>query len=490
MGSACCVAARPQELPLYNDRRPLGRRESHWRTNGGFSPSVHPHWDNKLQAEDDVATTSSVQFQRALSSNNRGNRVPSSHFLNHQRTLSENVPNEGSPSDSFQAPKWLNSPNHVRDTGDFVHAPPDLISNPSVTQLSSKEGEHTLGSSTVSNTPEATPPYLNSLSFSSKRSRSQPPSYRRSIGSSLFFSRHPHHSSRHSLSRQISDSRIHARSVSNSSPVPLLEGRHSFKLSGSSGDSTVGFHGGASDWWSMQTFSDLVASSRRARLRWMDASSPSDFRWASNKESMDRVMVEAERIRASSSEPASLSSHVDLQTCGICSKLLTQKSPWSAQKMVASNDLSVIAVLVCGHVYHAECLEQVTPEVCCQDPPCPVCVECENMVSRQQKSVEQVTGHKNGSRVSALHGQFSRNKLSRIGVANDDIPASETLAGFHSSSTKDCLFGDDGVRLSSSSDKGFFRKSFSKKHFLFRGKSVKNVVPSNHVHKKGFWGRQ
>ena len=121
------MATRTQELPLYNDRRPLGRRESHWRTNGGFSPSIHPHWDNKLQAEDDVGTTSSVQFQRALSSNNRGNRVPSSHFLNHHRTVLENVPNEGSPSDSFQAPKWLNSPIRVRDTGDFVHAPPGNI---------------------------------------------------------------------------------------------------------------------------------------------------------------------------------------------------------------------------------------------------------------------------------------------------------------------------------------------------------------------------
>ena len=95
------------------------------------------------------------------------------------------------------------------------------------------QGEQTLGSSTVSNTPEATPPYLNSSSISSKRSRSQPPSCRRTIGSSLFLSRHPHHSSRHSLSR-------HAQSASNSSPVALLEGRHSFKLPGDSGDSTVG----------------------------------------------------------------------------------------------------------------------------------------------------------------------------------------------------------------------------------------------------------
>ena len=40
----------------------------------------------------------------------------------------------------------------------------------------------------------------------------------------------------------------------------------------------------------------------------------------------------------------------------------------------SSTDLSVVAVLVCGHVYHAECLEQKTRHEDIRDPPCPLCV--------------------------------------------------------------------------------------------------------------------
>eukprot|EP01018_Ginkgo_biloba_P008746 Gb_23224 [translate_table: standard] len=492
MGSVCCVAARPEHSSLNNHRRPMGLQEPRWRTNGGFSPPIYSQWDDKSQAEDDVAAMSSMQFQRALSLNSRGSRVASPHFSSHQRTISGIGPNEGSPSDSFRASKWLNSPILLRNAGDSVHAPADLISSPSITQTSSKEGGHSVGSSTVSNTPESTPPHLNMLEFSSAHSKNQPPSsHRHSIGSNLFFSRRPHHISSHPLSRQISDSRIHARNAVNGSSMPLSEGRHSFKLSGSSGDSMVGSHGGASDWWSMQTFSDLVASSRRERLRWTDASSPSDFRWAPGKESMDRATLAGERIRANGSQAASLSSSVDVQSCAICSKLITQRSPWSAQKVIASNDLSVVAVLACGHVYHAECLEKATPEGSQQDPPCPVCVASENMIVNGQKSVEQSASCKGRTRACASHGQSSRNKISRIGVAYDDAVGSEVPSGFKFSCSKDSRSSGNGIKLSSSSsEKSFLSKSFSKRHFFFRGKSVKNLAVSDHVYKKGFWGKQ
>lgn len=38
-----------------------------------------------------------------------------------------------------------------------------------------------------------------------------------------------------------------------------------------------------------------------------------------------------------------------------------------------SCELSAVAVLVCGHVYHANCLEQRTPFEELHDPTCPVC---------------------------------------------------------------------------------------------------------------------
>lgn len=478
MGSVCCVAGRPRDL-LTNEGGRIGLREPHWQSNVGLSTSTYPHWDVKLQGEDDVTALSSMRLQRTLSSNSGGSRVASSRFSTHQNG---NVRNEGSPSDSFRASKWSNSPGHVRNAEDFG-SQPDLVSSPSITQTSSKEGGHSAGSSTVSNTPEATPPHLSDSNFSSTRSKSQSSSRRRSIGGNLFFSRRPHHSSGHPLLRQVSDSRIHARNAPNSSPVPLFEGRHSFKLSGSSGDSTVGPHGGASDCWSMQTFSDLVASSRRERLRWTDASSPSDFRWAPGRESMDRATLAAERIRVNSSQAASGPSGGDVQACGICSKLLTQRSPWSAQKMVASNDLCVTAVLVCGHVYHAECLEQVTPEACSLDPSCPVCSASENDVSKGQKLVGQVNVCKNNSKDFSSNCQFSRNKLSRIGVANDDVTTYEGLSNFKSFKSKSCLSINDGMKLpSSSNEKSFLNKSFSKKHFFFRGKSSKTLLSDDSIH--------
>nr|GEU70401.1 hypothetical protein [Tanacetum cinerariifolium] len=46
--------------------------------------------------------------------------------------------------------------------------------------------------------------------------------------------------------------------------------------------------------------------------------------------------------------------------CGLCS--------------VSTSDLCVAAVLVCGHVYHADCLETKTPYADRRDPPCPLCV--------------------------------------------------------------------------------------------------------------------
>ncbi|KAL6221628.1 hypothetical protein ACLB2K_005024 [Fragaria x ananassa] len=59
--------------------------------------------------------------------------------------------------------------------------------------------------------------------------------------------------------------------------------------------------------------------------------------------------------------------------CGICQKPLRRK-PLFLGTTLSSTEVSVVAVLVCGHVYHTECLEQKTSfeERC--DPPCPLCV--------------------------------------------------------------------------------------------------------------------
>ncbi|XP_050215162.1 uncharacterized protein LOC126666203 isoform X2 [Mercurialis annua] len=60
------------------------------------------------------------------------------------------------------------------------------------------------------------------------------------------------------------------------------------------------------------------------------------------------------------------------KTCGVCQKMLRRK-PCFLGDTLSSGECSIVAVLVCGHVYHAECLEQRTSLEERRDPPCPLC---------------------------------------------------------------------------------------------------------------------
>ncbi|XP_019150509.1 PREDICTED: uncharacterized protein LOC109147306 [Ipomoea nil] len=58
--------------------------------------------------------------------------------------------------------------------------------------------------------------------------------------------------------------------------------------------------------------------------------------------------------------------------CSLCQKFM-RKKPCILETVVHSSDHSVAAVLSCGHVYHADCLEERTPHEDRWDPPCPQC---------------------------------------------------------------------------------------------------------------------
>uniref|UniRef100_A0A5B6ZDE1 RING-type domain-containing protein n=1 Tax=Davidia involucrata TaxID=16924 RepID=A0A5B6ZDE1_DAVIN len=90
-------------------------------------------------------------------------------------------------------------------------------------------------------------------------------------------------------------------------------------------------------------------------------------------ESWEKAYCKLERIRSSSLAMDAVSADVVKMVCAICQKLLGRK-PYILGNTLSSSDLSVVAVLVCGHVYHADCLEQRTCHEDRQDPPCPLCV--------------------------------------------------------------------------------------------------------------------
>ncbi|XP_038987487.1 uncharacterized protein LOC120112380 [Phoenix dactylifera] len=63
------------------------------------------------------------------------------------------------------------------------------------------------------------------------------------------------------------------------------------------------------------------------------------------------------KLANSSTQLSSTSLYSDSQMCRVCSKVLNDRSLWSSQKLVLNKEISVVAILVCGHVFHANCLE-------------------------------------------------------------------------------------------------------------------------------------
>lgn len=99
--------------------------------------------------------------------------------------------------------------------------------------------------------------------------------------------------------------------------------------------------------------------------------SKSDF--GQHTGSREKAFFRPERIRSSSSVVDAASLDMVRMVCGICQRPLRRK-PYCLENVLSSSELSVVAVLVCGHVYHADCLEQRTCHEDRQDPPCPLCV--------------------------------------------------------------------------------------------------------------------
>ncbi|KAK9129115.1 hypothetical protein Syun_017912 [Stephania yunnanensis] len=193
---------------------------------------------------------------------------------------------------------------------------------------------------------------------------------------------------------------------------------------------------------------DPSLTSRREGFRWSNASS---FDMGNDGENIDVA-----------ADPRSLNSTLGDHKCGLCRKLLWQKSPWSSYRMVRGGcDMPVAGVLSCSHVFHAECLEQVTPKAESCDPPCPLCLK--------------LAGVRGESPASESLQMALRAVRRNQGVVIMD--AFESNSSDHSSNLVESTFKRKqssppitrGTRSSSSAI-----KSHLKKHFAFRGKTGKD----------------
>lgn len=424
MGAACCVAVREKTVTNASNTDILHR-------NIRYSPTWSFRWDHRGRVAGEE--TSMSWFSEGVSRND-GSET---------KCESANVSEEGSPLEHFRRQTSQKSPlsegaaGHVR-----THAPDQSIRRNASMDASLEQPKELTESPSVS------------CPFPAKLSRSLPSTS--SLTNSPLSSQgqvppasSTQHSPGHHLSRQVSDTQVPEFKSPNSYLVSEVKAmRPSW-----SNESARGSRGGSSDGWSMHAFSELMANSNRER-------------WFFDSESCG---YDHEKMTKATSRK-SASPCVDLQTCGVCSRPLAERSLWSSQKIIACNELSVVAVLVCGHVYHAECLENMTPEINKYDPACPVCTFGEKQTHKMSEKA-----------LKAELDLKARNRRSKNRVVDldGDSDVFDHLKGSGGNQ------GNGPKMASSSSMKS--PRPFLKRHFSFGSKSVRASSDNHATRKKGFF---
>ncbi|XP_057457357.1 uncharacterized protein LOC130748209 [Lotus japonicus] len=432
MGAACCVAAKDKTIQSGPTSEILQR-------NIRCSPTWSFRWDHRgrVAGED----TSINWFSDGINRNDRLENKNESSYASE----------DGSPLQNYQRNRWQKSPISEGTAGHGINYSSDqsisrnvsmdvsieqgkqLVEPSSVSCSSPTKHSHSLPSTSLSVSPLPSPSHL-------------PPSSSTSLK--------PCHSSGHQFLRQASDSRV----LGFKTPSKFDVSEERAVLPSWSNESRMHTLGGSSENWSRPGFSELMAISHMER-------------W-----SVDRQSFGLNCGRLGKSSGRFSTSPVDLQTCGICSNLLTEKSSWSTQKIIASNDLSVVSVLVCGHTYHSECLESMTPDISKYDPACPVCTYGEKQTLKLSEK--------------ALKAEIelrARNKKSRNRIVDSDID--DDYVVFDNFKDRGCQ--SKGPRMEcSSSGRSSTGKPFLKRHFSFGSKGSKCMLDNHPTRKKGlFWAK-
>ncbi|KAL9333328.1 hypothetical protein Peur_073467 [Populus x canadensis] len=426
MGGACCVAARDKNIVGGPGGDILHR-------NIRYSPSWSFRWDNRGRVAGEDASIS--WFSGGISRNYGSD-------IKHESTYASE---DGSPTESFQRRTWQKSPTS-EGTAARVRTP---TSDQSISRnISMDTSLEQVEESTESTAVLKLSPAKSSLSLpsSSSSSSTSPLPSQGHLHPASSTPRWLQHSSRNQLTKPVSDALIPG--LKSSKSIPVSDERP--PIPSWSNGSTQGCHGESSDGWSMHAFSEFTATSNRER-------------WSFDNECLGFNHKKTRSSGRNSSFPS-----VDLQTCGICLKLLTEKSLWSSQKLIASNELSVVAVLTCGHAYHAECLEALTPEIDKYDPACPFCTLGEKQAFQlSQKALKTETDLK------------ARNKKLRSRVVDGDSIMFDRLKGGGQE-------GKGPEMGSSASMKSSLAKPFLRKHFSFGSKGSRSSTETHSTRKKGF----
>uniref|UniRef100_A0A1J3D8A6 RING-type domain-containing protein n=1 Tax=Noccaea caerulescens TaxID=107243 RepID=A0A1J3D8A6_NOCCA len=433
MGSVCCVAVKDRKVPPSSG----GHAGAALHRNSACSPQWSFRRDNRRRVADEiegspyyspyVGSRGISMDKMSLGSLSEGGTPPDGH-LGTPASQKSATPEMGTNSivpPSSDSSLASHDPIEVKNLVDSLSIVPSALPKP------------------VFSMPSLSPPVCD---LSSAHSRLLPPKSTPS--------RRARRSPGHQLFRQVSDSQILGLKSPNNN-YSVSEGRSSFVLSTCSNDFANGSNYASSEGgWSLNTFSELVAYSQRER-------------WSFDSEQLDS----GRRKLSGGSSRFSFSPSVvvDQQTCGACSKLLTERSS------IATFELPIAAVLACGHVYHAECLETMTTEIEKYDPACPICTIGEKRVAKITRKALKAEAE-----AKAKHYKRCKNRV---------------VDSYGESECDEFMFQKTGRREGkalkmepSSSSKGP-SKSFLKWHFASISSKWSKPSSKDSALKKGFWSR-
>ncbi|GER42274.1 RING/U-box superfamily protein [Striga asiatica] len=398
MGAACCVAANGKTVTNRSPGENLQRHVHH-------SPSWSFRWDNRGRVAGEE-THSNWAGDEVCGNSRIGAKFGAT-------VEAAFASEEGSPFDGTRSNTWRKSPLSEGNSGTLRLQSSDLL----VESLNNNNNIPSIfptDQAVPQNIPEIKEP-TNSPSVAYSPSLKLSPSV-------------PSLSSKSASPSFSTPLRWHQHSRIPKSPSFSIseEPPSSLQAAPSWGNDS---NGGSSDSWSIPA----------ARERWSfdsEASGPSRDRFT--------------RF----SRPHSSSPSLDFQTCGICTRLLTEGSSFGQKLMYAVNELAVVSVLTCGHVYHSECLEYMTLEIDKYDPTCPVCTFGEKRAVKMMLSEKAMRGETDSK---------ARRKSRKRVVSSDfsgEIVFDRSISGGG---------GPDGRGLKIGS--GSTRKPFLRRHFSFGAKT-------------------